>query len=737
MRLPKKGKANKGQQIVLPDEIVGKYGRLVAVKDNEDGSKSLYFAYTSLELPDDSFDYLKRAVAGVNVFNRYNPAYQAYYEQYYTSSQTPYSTAIVVPSDPHERMKLCREICILEPVVGTAVDILVDISHSGFRIEDTGNKKIDEFYKQFNEDVDMFTVLGWIFQEYYLSSNVVVYKELDDEGIPVGYTVLNPLKVKIEGPLLFNSEVVMVDISDSELVTGDSEIKERFMSLLPVEWQRAIEEGRHWIPLPPEKVSRITRRRQPYDRYATPFLTRLIQPVLYKQRLRLMDLSTIEGVINQLLVVTVGDKDRPPTDKTLKQVAELFLTPKKSFTIFWDYTLKVDVVAPNAIETLYQDKFKEVDEDISKGLGVPRALIDGVGANYAAAFVGVQMLIERAAREAGAVKRWLEKEYATIAKIKGFKTYPKVKFDRAQLRPDNYIRQILMPLYEKGLLSRETMLIEAGFDYGAELERKKREVSDEQFFMPPPLPYSRPAGRPSGSPSSDYQREEPVTTPDAGPSEISELERQSTLAARKTSERNDFLEEQIENYRYVFTEHYDNLLENIKQIYSRTDLDSVEVLNLVDSVFKAFVMASYEDTFKFIEQAVLYGNEGHNLDNLVAMQYWHKQALEKFASDLKYALKDVFSSGEKVVDKITEIFDRNRYRVDLFAVEGVLQGLRAGEVAKMRSDGVGEVRWRTMGDDRVCAVCASREGQVYPINAVPARPHVRCRCYLEPVTFLV
>lgn len=50
-----------------------------------------------------------------------------------------------------------------------------------------------------------------------------------------------------------------------------------------------------------------------------------------------------------------------------------------------------------------------------------------------------------------------------------------------------------------------------------------------------------------------------------------------------------------------------------------------------------------------------------------------------------------------------------------------------------RKNGVKKVRWVSERDSRVCDVCSSRDGNVYPINAIPPKPHYNCRCRFEPV----
>lgn len=47
--------------------------------------------------------------------------------------------------------------------------------------------------------------------------------------------------------------------------------------------------------------------------------------------------------------------------------------------------------------------------------------------------------------------------------------------------------------------------------------------------------------------------------------------------------------------------------------------------------------------------------------------------------------------------------------------------------------GVKKVKWVTADDDRVCKVCKSRDGKIYPIGKIPDKPHYHCRCELLPV----
>ncbi len=49
-----------------------------------------------------------------------------------------------------------------------------------------------------------------------------------------------------------------------------------------------------------------------------------------------------------------------------------------------------------------------------------------------------------------------------------------------------------------------------------------------------------------------------------------------------------------------------------------------------------------------------------------------------------------------------------------------------------RAAGVEEVVWVSERDSRVCRHCRSLDGQRFGINRVPGKPHMGCRCWLEP-----
>lgn len=54
-------------------------------------------------------------------------------------------------------------------------------------------------------------------------------------------------------------------------------------------------------------------------------------------------------------------------------------------------------------------------------------------------------------------------------------------------------------------------------------------------------------------------------------------------------------------------------------------------------------------------------------------------------------------------------------------------------ILKYKSEGIKHVTWITEEDERRCGTCAGRHGKIYPIDEIPPKPHIGCRCYYVPV----
>jgi hypothetical protein len=296
--------------------------------------------------------------------------------------------------------------------------------------------------------------------------------------MPIRYTVLNPLLVNIEGSLLFDQAKVTLEAPPElkklfqkqarELTPEDKEL----IKLLPSEFKKAVQEGKP-IELNPELVGKIDYRKQPYERYARPRGARAFDSFEYKSRLKEADISTLDGITNYILKITVGNDSFPVTDAAeLDRVAQLFNTPSKSFDIVYNHTLSIEkIVSPEIEAVLGKDKYAQVMDDITGALAFPRQLIDGMGSlNAASAKLVVMSVVEEINYARRQVTNWIYREYRQIAEAMKFDMYPKVRWDDTILKDIILYMTIISQLVDRRMLSYRTALEELGFNYDNELK---------------------------------------------------------------------------------------------------------------------------------------------------------------------------------------------------------------------------------------------------------------------------
>ncbi len=352
--------------------------------------------------------------------------------------------------------------------------------------------------------------------------------------LPVAYTVLNPLLVNIEGNLLFNNVSVKLtpptELKDLLKKKGAelSEDEKILIKALPSDLKAAAEKGGEYL-LDPRLVGQITYRKQPYERYARPRVARVFDTIEYKRALRQADLSTLDGITNYILKITIGNDEYPVVrQEELEAVAQLFNTPSKSFDVVWNHTLEIEkIVSPEISEILGQEKYEQVNDDMTAGLAISRSIIDGTGTTSASEInliiKGLMEEINYARRE---VSRWIYKEYQQIAEAVGFDRIPRVRWDESVLKDTILYMNTLAQLVDRRMLSYRTALEDLGYDFPQESKNMEEEFDLvkkgifgivgspwQQAKIQPGqrAPTGTPSGgRPSGQPAKTKQ---PVTNP--------------------------------------------------------------------------------------------------------------------------------------------------------------------------------------------------------------------------------
>jgi len=445
---------------------------------------------------------------------------------------------------------------------------------TGKRLKESAEKEIEEILQAFKEEAKK---LGKTDEEI-IELEKAAKKNIWSKGhLPVAYTVLNPQLINVTGNLLFDKTSTTLR-PPPELTTllkkptvEQTEEERILIKALPSDLKAAAKSGGEY-PLDSRLVGSITYRKQPYERYAKPRSTRVFDSLDYKKSLRQADLSTLDGISNYILKVTIGSDEYPVTTQAeLEAVAQLFNTPSKSFDVIWNHTLSIEkIVSPEIEAVLGQEKYAQVNDDISGGLAISRALIDGISdLNVAEAGLVIKGLMEEINYARRQVTRWIYREYQQIAEAVGFDSFPKVRWDEGVLQDLVLYMNTLSQLVDRRMLSYRTALEALGFDFPNEKKNMEEEfpiVQDGLFgiigspWQQAKSPFGGGGGgviqptqkAPTGTPSSGRPKGQPAKkkTPEPIPTAKTPKPKKATSGETISNVVKDMSEEEFLDFKH-------------------------------------------------------------------------------------------------------------------------------------------------------------------------------------------
>lgn len=168
-----------------------------------------------------------------------------------------------------------------------------------------------------------------------------------------------------------------------------------------------------------------------------------------------------------------------------------------------------------------------------------------------------------------------------------------------------------------------------------------------------------------------------------------------------------------------------SVMREIRAIYEELDEDNRrEFLGLFLRKYKE-VNADYEDTLEEIAEMYLANllETPHPLTHYV----YETEVLRKRDRTTE-AVISVDSRPEKRYEMEKGL--RFWSQMTAWYVDAVSDG---ATLEAFKAMGIKYVQWNTSPDDRVCADCHALDKNIFPIDAIPDKPHLNCRCYLTPV----
>lgn len=326
--------------------------------------------------------------------------------------------------------------------------------------------------------------------------------------IPWRYTFLSPILVeKIGGEVgrFFGSDSLGMRIPKSlanAIKSPKTEAEKEFIKKLPPEVIAAAKKSNSLVRLDMDKIYVDYYKKDDWEDWGTPFLFGVLEDVMFKEKMRLADMAALDGVINVIRLWKLGKSDQQilPTAAAVDKLIDILQHNVGGgvMDLVWDDMIDLHVEYPPTDKILGPEKYRGVNADIVRGLGIPDSLIGGedLGTrNAQSAFVQLKTLVERLEYVRGRAIRWLETELRLVADAMGFKKIPSISFGVMSLRDEAAEKQLMVQLLDRGIISSEKATEVFGVNFMMELERLKNEQAlrkDNPGVLEKANPYYRP-----------------------------------------------------------------------------------------------------------------------------------------------------------------------------------------------------------------------------------------------------
>ncbi len=332
--------------------------------------------------------------------------------------------------------------------------------------------------------------------------------KVNKKEIPWGYIFISPVIVeKIGGPVgkFFGGNSLAMRITEElaqSINNPRTKAEKDFISKLPQEVIAAAKSKNKLVALDPNKIYIDYYKKDDWEDWGTPFLYGVMEDILLKDKMKQADTAALDGVINTIRLWKLGNSANKilPTTAAVNKLLGILQrnVGGGSKDIVWDDMINLQVEYPPTDKILGSDKYKSVNGDIIKGLGIPDSLVGGTDLgtrNAQTGFIQLKTLVERLEYVRDKCISWIENELKLLSRAMGFTKLPVVEFENMSLRDEAAEKQLMIQLLDRGIISIETIHKHFGNDFVIELEnlRIEQDIRDKESpILERANPYYRP-----------------------------------------------------------------------------------------------------------------------------------------------------------------------------------------------------------------------------------------------------
>jgi len=421
-----------------------------------------------------------------------------------------------IPRRQKRLIKMCMDAYDKVGIIRNVIDLMGDFGSQGIDIIHE-NKSVETFYKQWFKKVDGKERSERFLNNLYRTGNVIIYRstakitpavtkyiksmaadikvnvpKFEDKTIPWRYNFFNPVSVDAkDGKLniLFGRKDYQITSTSFIDNFRDGTIPAQFLDTLPPDVKNKIKNGEQKIPLDPERLSLFFYKKDDWMEWANPMIYAILDDIIMLEKMRLADLSALDGAISNIRLWTLGNLEYKilPTKAGINKLRDVLSSNAGGGTmeLVWGPELTYTESNSQVYKFLGSEKYTSVLNSIYAGLGVPPTLtgLAGNGGGFTNNFISLKTLVERLQYGRELLAKFWEKEIEIVRQAMGFRKPAYIQFDQMSLSDEATEKNLLIQLADRDIISHETVLQRFKEIPSIEKIRLKREQKIEQMTL--------------------------------------------------------------------------------------------------------------------------------------------------------------------------------------------------------------------------------------------------------------
>jgi len=416
-----------------------------------------------------------------------------------------------VPRRSKRIIKMCMDAYDKVGIVRNVIDLMGDFGSQGINIVHE-NKSVEKFYQQWFKKCNGKERSERFLNNLYRTGQVFVYKSyanitpeittyvkslarditlevpnIDKNMVPWRYNFLNPMNIDYKDGVVN----LFLGVKNYELTAQtffdnfkDGGVPKKMMESLPPNVKNAIQSGKKKIALEEDRLSVFYYKKDDWQQWAHPLTYAILDDIIMLEKMRLADLSALDGAISNIRLWTLGSLDHKilPNRAAINKLRNILASNVGGGTmeLVWGPELTYTESNSQVYKFLGSEKYTSVLNSIYAGLGVPPTLTGSVGQSggFTNNFISLKTLVERLQYGRDQLAKFWEAEIEYIRKAMGFRKPAHITFDQMSLSDESAEKNLLIQLADRDIISHETILERFKEIPSVEKMRLKREQKD-------------------------------------------------------------------------------------------------------------------------------------------------------------------------------------------------------------------------------------------------------------------